>query len=128
VAHELFSQMILGSPPHARPLSKDEDQLLWELTQSLLEAYLREQFKDEYLLNASWAWNGHPGPIGWEGLAQFMESIPQCRGPLAYVFTCHFENLGKKAEAAQILATAKRDAPPGSLLEKVIAARFEQTK
>jgi serine/threonine protein kinase len=128
VAHELFSQMILGSPTHTRPLSKDEDQLLWELTHSLLEAYLREQFKDEYLLNASWAWNGHRGLIGWEGLAQFMDSIPQCRGPLAYVYTCHFENLGKKSEAAQILAAAKRDAPPGSLLEKVIAARFEQTE
>jgi tetratricopeptide (TPR) repeat protein len=127
VAHELFAQMVLGPPPFPRELTPEEDQLLWEFTQTLYDAYRNGEFKEAHLPLLLWAMKGPStaeqvtGLSGWTVLKSSLS--PSCRGPLAFIFACQYERLGLKVEAQELLETAQADAPAGSPLEKVLQVR-----
>jgi hypothetical protein len=103
----------------ARPLTGEEDGMLWAASRQGFEEFRRGNFDMLRVAQLGMAFRGDTGRLGWGGLAEKLP--PPLRGPMAYFLAFQFENLKKGDEAMKLWQLAAQDAPPDSTLKKLVA-------
>src|SRR6266446_860274 len=108
-------------------LSPDQDQLIWQLTQDVFAAYNQGKLSNVQILQAAAAWKGTTNVFGWDGLAPTLNRA--LRGPAAYLLGQRYRRVLKRPDAAAaFFRTARDDASPASLLERLVRAELAQPK
>jgi WD40 repeat protein/tRNA A-37 threonylcarbamoyl transferase component Bud32 len=118
---EAFRQGALSGPASA-----EQEALIWEMSESVYRAYTRGEFNDAQAFLGLTAWLGTTGFTGWGGLSASLQSRPQLRGPLAYLYGQRYLRLQKTADARLLFQTALKDARPGTALERLAQKALEQ--
>ncbi len=105
----------------ADPLTKEQDDLIWQLVEGFYFAYLEDpDGAAEQLVPLAATWFGKGSPTilahAWQSVAPKLKS--SVRGPVAYVFGLRYRLKLKKPakETAVFFQTALADAPPESAL------------
>ncbi|MGD0093770.1 MAG: hypothetical protein ABSE73_28005, partial [Planctomycetota bacterium] len=102
----------------ARPLSAEEDALLWEAGKLGFERLKQGKLSITHIAQLAMSFStGETGMLGWGGLAKALP--PEVRGPFGYFLGFRLEALGKGSEALGVWRAALKDAPPNSLLQKL---------
>src|SRR5262249_17921237 len=81
-------------------LSREQDDLIWDLVQNLYAGYLSGRITAAQLVQAGLAWGGRRNFLGWEGLAPTLDL--SVRGPLAYVLGHRYLHLDKPQPVAAV--------------------------
>jgi hypothetical protein len=107
-----------------RPLSADEDALLWQLAQDIEAAYLEGALNEKYFLPFGLILQGTPNypGMGWKEVSSLLEKAPRLRGPVANVCARRYAKKGDAANAKRFLQAALADAardPVYPLLERL---------
>jgi serine/threonine protein kinase len=84
--------------------------ILWKtLNEDLFRAYRTKDIEIPDAVRLVWAWQGHLGKEGWEGVAPRLDrSDASMRAPIAFAGGCHLRRLGKLESARKMLDDALR--------------------
>jgi len=108
----------------AEPLSPDQDELLWRMSEEIYVAYREGTLTDRYFLpfGAIVAGNPNAPGMGWREVAVLLEKQPRLRGPLAYIFGQRYVKKGDTKTALMFYKAAASDAdrePAYPLLQRL---------
>ncbi len=107
-----------------RPLTPDEDEVLWQLVGDLFTAYRAGKVNAAQLFQMAQTWRGSTNFLGWAGLAPSLE--PRLRGPLAYFAGHRYRRLGKAAEVERFFRAALTDAADRPALRRIAQAELDR--
>jgi tetratricopeptide (TPR) repeat protein/predicted Ser/Thr protein kinase len=111
------------------PLTPDQDELLWKMSEDIYSAYREGILTDRYFLpfGAIVAGNPNAPGMGWREVATLLEKLPRLRGALAYVFGQRFLKKGDSKVALMFFKAAAADAdrePANPLLQRLAQAEI----
>lgn len=115
-AYGFIRWLVLGHYAGHQVLSTEYDDLLWQVTEELYQAYLRDEFTELNVVHLYFTWKGTENVLGWQTL--YRQLKPPLRGLLAFVFGCHYLHEQNLPGAERLLQVAVADAAPGSLLQQ----------
>jgi tetratricopeptide (TPR) repeat protein len=105
-------------------LSADQEDLFWDLSVALAEAYAEGKVTTANGFQLLLAWKGTANLLGWGGVAPALS--PEVRGPLAYVVGLRYRHvLNQRDDGARLFRTAVADAPPDSPLRRLAQAELD---
>jgi hypothetical protein len=111
---EAFRQGAMAGRPSA-----EQDALIWGASEGVYRSYTQNEFSDAQAFLGLTAWTGTTGFLGWGGLSASLQSRPDLRGPLAYLYGQRYLRLGKKPDARALFQAALRDARPNTPLHRL---------
>ncbi len=103
--------------------SPEQEQLVWQATRTCFDQVHKGKLSQAHMLQLAFAWKGQTGFVGWGGAAPQLD--PVLRGQLAYILGHRYLQLKsadqkvRRDDALTFFRTAQKDAPPGSLLERL---------
>jgi tetratricopeptide (TPR) repeat protein/predicted Ser/Thr protein kinase len=107
------------------PLTPEQDQLLWTMSEDIYAAYREGTLTDRYFLpfGAIVAGNPNAPGMGWREVAILLEKLPRLRGALAYIFGQRYVKKGDLKFALIFYKAALADAErePAYLLLRKLA-------
>jgi hypothetical protein len=114
----------------AEPLSPDQEELLWKMSEEIYLAYREGTLTDRYLLpfGAIVAGNPNAPGMGWREVAILLEKQPRLRGPLAYVFGQRYVKKGDPKTGLMFYKAAASDAdrdPSYPLLQRLAKTEID---
>jgi tetratricopeptide (TPR) repeat protein len=112
------------------PLSPDQDELLWQMSDAIYTAYRAGALTDRYFLpfGAIVSGNPHAPGMGWREVAILLEKNPKLRGSLAYVFGHRYLKKADPKTALMFFKSAAADAvrePAQPLLQRLSQAELD---
>jgi hypothetical protein len=119
---EAFREGALAGPPN-----KEQDALIWQVSEGVYRAYTRGEFHNPQAWYGLMAWTGVAGFAGWDSLSSSLAGRPDLRGPLAYLFGQRFLRLKRPADARAMFQAALKDAKPDAPLYRLTRAALDQT-
>jgi len=114
----------------AVPLTPDQDELLWGMSEDIYTAYREGVLTDRYFLPFGAIVGGNPSApgMGWREVAMLLEKLPRLRGALAYVFGQRYLKKGDPKVALMFFKAASADAdrePARPLLKRLAQAEID---
>jgi serine/threonine protein kinase/tetratricopeptide (TPR) repeat protein len=109
-------------------LTRDHDDLIWQLVEDLYAAHTSGKLKEADLFPMLPTWTGTTTLFGWSSVAKVMRSQPHIRGTLAYVYGHRYRRLNQPAQAIKFFRAALVDAPPRSKLARLAQAELDRKK
>jgi tetratricopeptide (TPR) repeat protein len=140
--HEVFRQAIAGasaaddpySLPLANELPPDVEQMMWQATERLSDAFRERRLSElDFLRLFQTHYRGVTNVLfGWDGVRDAFE--PRTRGPIGYAMACRLAELGQFAKARELLAAVAVDAATirsetpqeAALLEQLAAKKLQE--
>jgi hypothetical protein len=110
------------------PLTREQDELLWQLVQDVYQAYLARQLTEKHLVMVGLVAEGipHLPGLGWKELSASL--VPPLQGSVAYLFGQRYLRLNKREEAAGFFRDALSVAPPKGSLRDLTQAELDRLK
>jgi hypothetical protein len=117
----------------AAPLSAEQDELLWNMSEEIYTAYREGALTDRYFLpfGAIVAGNPHAPGMGWREVAILLEKRPRLRGSLAYIFGHRYVKKADPKTALMFFKAAAADAvrePAHPLLQRLAQTELEKQR
>ncbi len=114
----------------AAPLTAEQDELLWGMSEDIYTAYREGVLTDRYFLPFGAIVGGNPNApgMGWREVGTLLEKLPRLRGALAYVFGQRYVKKGDPKVALMFFKAASADAdrePPRPLLKRLAQAEID---
>jgi len=114
----------------AVPYTKDQDELLWRMSDEIYSAYREGTLNDRYFLpfGAIVSGNANAPGMGWREVATLLEKNPALRGPLAYVFGNRYVKKGDPKTALAFFKSALADSarePAQPILQRLAQAEID---
>ncbi len=101
------------------PMSREAEDVVWNLGRDIQEAYRKGVIDERYLLPFGAIVQGNPNTpgMGWREVAKILEPHPALRGPVAWVFGERYAKKGDLANARLFYKSALADAAREPSLE-----------